>query len=563
MKFGTIFVIIGVLFLTVGFAVPLSIVASGPTGISGTGGTGSTTTSTSYSLSATLTVSPSSVAYDGKVVETLHVDSESGGPMAMFEVDLGGTWSAFSALTITSTGTFSATWVAGTPGIHQTRLEYVTYESSTGSITYGTINGPDITVANQIVAPVINSFSSSVNPSVAGQTVQFSTNVNWGGQTGQLTYAVDDYNIQGSSYTFNLSGSYNIQVTAANSAGSVTSSLTQVVQANIQPPTVTSVSASPNPVQTGTLVTFSSTVQWNGQTGNVTYYVGNTAVSGNTYTFTSAGNYTITAKAVNSAGASTATNIEVVYSPGSTVSTPVIDSFTASPNPIDVNQQITFLTTVNWDGATGNISYYIGSTLLTSNTYTFTSTGTYTAKEIATNSAGSTSATLTVLVQAVSTTGNNTGSGQIQNIGTFAISENGSSPFYIQPASQYDLHPHLYPYEVMIYYVENHGQTTNMSQVYITINEKVYSISFTNLTQVKGHTAYSIKLEMQPGSFNINAYIKPSTSINGGLPIQTTSFVINTQQLSTTTYVSSTNYVFMGLGSLLILVGAVMIVRRY
>lgn len=112
---------------------------------------------------------------------------------------------------------------------------------------------------------------------------------------------------------------------SSNSYVSITGSKTITV--NGDTPSIDSVSASPSSIYVGQSTTFSATVNWHGTVGEVTWQVspGTTVSStGTTYTFVSAGTYTITATATNIYGSSNPTSFSLVVATQPVVPPPVI-----------------------------------------------------------------------------------------------------------------------------------------------------------------------------------------------------------------------------------------------
>ena len=545
MKIGALLILIGVFLLVVGFAVPLQII----------GTNNSTSVTGTWELTGTISQSTSTVSSGGSITLTIqvgsyHASGDAGGTNLLWDVGGNNVHSQY----VTSTGTWSYTY-SPSAGSYSWSAKYVSYfESSPITTHYSAFGSASFSVSAS--APVISTFSGSPNPSNVGQSVTFSSTINWNGNVGTTTYSINGISIS-NPYTFNTAGSYVVTLTAVNSIGSASDTYTQVVQSGVSKPSIESLTSTPNPVDTGTLVQFGSVINWNGNTGTVVYEINGNAISGSSYTFSNAGNYTITVVATNSAGSTTASLTEVVITPTSSVSTPVISSFSGSPNPVLTGGMVTLTTDINWEGDVGTVVYQLNGNNITGDTIEFTNSGNYTVKAIATNSAGSSSATIIITVELSTTTS------EMQNIGQFAMSYNGTSPFYISSSNTYKLTPVVYPYPITIYYVENNGITSNLSQIDITMNSVNYIIPFTNITSVMGHTAYKITIQLTAGTYTIAGFLTPSNiQINGGNPIQITSFTVSTEQTAIVPLITETNYIVMGLGGVLVLFGIVFMVRK-
>lgn len=550
MKIGSVLIIVGVLLLVIGYAVPLQIAST------------SSVSTSIWAMSGTIKESSSSISSGQSITLTITVSYYKNTDTTKNSVLY---WNVngndVNAISIGGTGTWSYTYTP-TYGNYHWNATYMSYLES-GSIggrigsvqqvEYASFGGESFSVAAS--APVINSFSGSPNPSTTGQNVAFSSSINWNGNTGSITYSVNGNSV-GSDYTFNQPGSYTVTLTAVNAIGSTSKSYTQVVQSSVSKPSIESISANPNPAIAGTTVDFSSVVNWNGNTGTIVYEINGHQISGTSYTFNSAGNYTITVVSTNSAGSTSSSIKEVVNNPAIVVTVPTINSFSSSPNPVKVGVSTTFITNVSWNGNVGTISYKINGQNISGNSFVFSKNGNYTAEVIATNSAGSASANLTLEVEPLPI-------GNIQNVGKFAISYNGTNAFYVSNSQTYTIHATSYPYIVSIYYVEDHGETTNLSSISIQVGSTTYVIPFTNITTVMGYTAYEITLPLSAGSFTITGYLTPeNTQINGGAPIQTTNFIVNTE-----TPIHSPpkvlNYTVLGIGGLFIIFGVVFLIKRW
>lgn len=132
---------------------------------------------------------------------------------------------------------------------------------------------------------------------------------------------------------------------------------------------VTTLTASPNPVLTTQAVTLTATVTGNSPTGTVTFRDGTTSIGTGTvsagratlaYTFTVAGTKSITATyggdGNNDASTSAAVSLIVNSKPSSTTTLAV------SPNPVSVGATVTMTATVTGASPTGSVTFMNGGT---------------------------------------------------------------------------------------------------------------------------------------------------------------------------------------------------------
>jgi len=221
MKYGIILVIIGLVLLGASASAPLQIVK------------GSTAGSVSYTLSGTASMTPSTINSGGTVTLTLQVSSETNSPSAMFQVFVNGAWLTKTSSIITTTGTYihlASISVSSTQSVFF-RIAYISYYNTlTHSFAYSYIKGNSIQVTQSISAPIVTSVGATPNPVIVGEVVTFSSNVNWNGNTGSVTYSVLGAILNGNTYTFNSVGSFVVTATATNSVGSNTNTVSVTVQ---------------------------------------------------------------------------------------------------------------------------------------------------------------------------------------------------------------------------------------------------------------------------------------------------------------------------------------------
>src|SRR5574338_1008562 len=315
-----------------------------------------------------------------------------------------GTVTFFDGVTILGTGTLSAntatlstsTLGAGTHSITATYSGDSNFNSSASSAITQTVNSP---------APGVSStaISSSLNPSVFGQSITFTATVSGSGgtPTGTVTFR-DGVTILGTDTlssgiaTFAISslgvGTHSITASYGGDANFDTSASISLTQTVNKIGTSTSISSSLNPSTEGQSVTFTATVTESGgtPTGTVTFrdgvtILGTGTLSSNTATLSTttlaAGTHSITAVYSGDSFFNTSTSptlSQTVNSPAPVASSTVVSS---NINPSVVGQIVTFTATVTGSGGTptGTVTFRdglnnIGSGTLASGVASFTST---------------------------------------------------------------------------------------------------------------------------------------------------------------------------------------------
>ena len=119
-----------------------------------------------------------------------------------------------------------------------------------------------------------------------------------------------------------------------------------------------------------------------------------------------------------------------------------------------------------------------------------------------------------------------------------------------------------FPVTIEFAYVENNGTTTDLGSMYLTMNGNNLAIAQTNQTSIDGYTAYSILIHIaSPGTYTINGYLGTTYNTN----LQLMSFVYNTASQGGSgqnVTPSGVNYLTLGIGSILILIGGILVWRR-
>lgn len=146
-----------------------------------------------------------------------------------------------------------------------------------------------------------------------GESVTYTASVNEGEATPPLTYRWDfGDGATGSGlmaeHTFEEPGTYSVQFTASNEAGEVSQTLTVDV-AELEPASIVSINADPNPAEEGEPVSFSSNVQGDGTISREWSFGDGTTGRGErpSHTYDEAGTYTVELAASNETGDDTRT----------------------------------------------------------------------------------------------------------------------------------------------------------------------------------------------------------------------------------------------------------------
>ncbi|MFA5414209.1 MAG: PKD domain-containing protein [Methanoregula sp.] len=246
------------------------------------------------------------------------------------------------------------------------------------------------------VAPVAN-FTGAPTTGTAPLTVSFtdrSTNYptawNWSFGDGSSS------NLQNPNYTYSNAGTYTVSLSATNSAGSTTKTMTHYIA--VSPGVITPVANFTGAPTTGTApltVSFTDRSTNSPTTWNWSFGDGSSSILQNpSHTFLNVGTYTVSLSATNSAGSNTFTRTNYL-TVTSTVVAPVAN-FTGTPASGKAPLAVQFTdystnspTSWNW-----NFGDEITSTLQNPS-HTFSNVGTYTVSLSSTNSAGSNTFTRT------------------------------------------------------------------------------------------------------------------------------------------------------------------------
>ncbi|RPH29034.1 MAG: PKD domain-containing protein [Bacteroidales bacterium] len=306
----------------------------------------------------------------------------------------------------TVTGTFTVANVAVNTRMRVV-MNYSDVAKACGTFDYGEVEDYSVNIS---IPPVAN-FSASATSIITGQSVTFtdlSTNTptTWAWSFTGGTPATST--AQNPAVTYTTAGTYSVSLTATNSAGSDIKTITGYITAAdpvIVP--VANFSASATSITTGQSVTFTD-LSTNTPTSWSWSFTGGTPATSTAQnpavTYTTAGTYSVSLTATNSAGGDTKTITGYI-----TVADPVvipIANFSASATSITTGQSVTFtdLSTnspTSWSWSfTGGIP---ATSALQNPVVTYSTAGTYNVSLTATNVAGNNTKTTTGYITVSST----------------------------------------------------------------------------------------------------------------------------------------------------------------
>ncbi|MEM0134858.1 MAG: hypothetical protein QXU18_06470 [Thermoplasmatales archaeon] len=154
--------------------------------------------------------------------------------------------------------------------------------------------------------PSINYLWSNLSSTLVGKSVEFNTNITWNDGNGNFSWLINGKTILKNenclNYTFTSSGTFNVSVMASNIFGGSERSMNEHIQTGV--PKVLNAYSWPEPIYAGNFSYFSADVNWSDDVGAINWAVNGQNITGNTFEFVSAGNYSVTATAVNSYGTS-------------------------------------------------------------------------------------------------------------------------------------------------------------------------------------------------------------------------------------------------------------------
>ncbi len=357
--------------------------------------------------SASFTASPNPVPTGTAVSFDATGSSDPDGTIAKYEWDLdgNGSYETNTGATATTSKTYAT---ASTPTIG---LRITDNNSATATTTRV------LTVQNRLPSA---SFTLTPNPVVSGKSVSFNASGS-SDPDGTVTKYEWDFDGNGSyetstgatattTKTFVTAGNVTVGLRVTDNNGG-TATTTQALTVSNRAPTA-SFTATPNPVPTGTAVTFNGSAssdpdgtiakyEWDFD-GNGTYETDAGSTASTTKTFANAGNVTVGLRVTDNLGLTATTTKAVTVQNRAPVA-----SFTATPNPVTVNTAASFnastsadpdgtVTKYEWD-LDGNGSYETNTGATATTTKTFTTSGDRTIGLRVTDNAGATGTTTVVL----------------------------------------------------------------------------------------------------------------------------------------------------------------------
>lgn len=267
-----------------------------------------------------------------------------------------------------------------------------------------TIYGYSVNVSEYYVQefkPVITSLTSSSNPSIAGDKVFFSYNINWGNDTGTTAFKINGQTISGDSYEFVNPGTYNVTLMASNYQGSAEYSIAENIG---NKPSINYLHSNLSPALVGKSVEFHTNISWNRWNGNLSWQINGKTVLKNedylNYTFTSPGTFNVSVLSSNIFGDSEKSISELIQT-----GIPRLLKAYSSPETVYAGNSSSFYADVNWSGDVGAISWAVNGQNISGNTYKFVSAGNYSVTATAVNSYGSSSMTFTEKILTANSSG--------------------------------------------------------------------------------------------------------------------------------------------------------------
>lgn len=295
----------------------------------------------------------------------------------------------------------------------------------TYQVVLSSLNGCGTSTAIQtitITTPPTANFNATATSGCTPLTVQFNntsssnaTNLSWqfpGGSPSTSTLA-------NPMVTYSTAGQYTVILVASNSAGSSTSTQTNLITANTIP--ITSFTNTTNGYQVNFTNTSTGATTYNWAFGN-----GSTSILENpTFIYPSVGTYTVTLTTGNACGSSTSTQtVNIVESPTA--------AFTATPTAGCNNLTVQFNSTSAGNPATLVWQFPGGNPASSTNanpSVTYNSPGAYTVILTATNSAGSGSVTQTNYINVGTAPNSGFTAATAANVSTFSNASIGATAY--------------------------------------------------------------------------------------------------------------------------------------
>jgi PKD repeat protein len=220
--------------------------------------------------------------------------------------------------TTTVTGSFTVQSGVNIVTRMRVSMKWDAWQTPCEAFSYGEVEDYTVDISTGTVDPPVADFSASATTITAGQSVTFTdlstnnpTSWSWtftGGTPSSST-------AQNPTVTYNTAGTYTVELTAANSAGSDTQTKVDYITVNPPPAPVADFTASAATITEGQSVTFTDT-STNGPTSWSWTFTGGTPSSSTdqnpTITYNTAGTYTVELTAANSGGSDTETKIDYI-----------------------------------------------------------------------------------------------------------------------------------------------------------------------------------------------------------------------------------------------------------
>jgi hypothetical protein len=308
-----------------------------------------------------VTTSGSPSTYGTSVTFTATVSSAGGTPTGSVTFSVDGTQVQTVSLNGSAQAQYTTTTLsAGSHTIQASYLESADFNASSSSV------GQTVSKAS-----TTTTLSSSVNPSVQGQSVTFTATVSPAAATGSITFTIDStpqtpVTLSGGQAQLTVSNltvnSHTIGASYSGDSNFLTSTATNLTQ-TVNPAGSLVLSSSLNPSTYGQSVTFTATLP-NGTTGTITFSID----SGTGIPVTISSNQAQFASAALSVGSH---NVSATYSGSSSISPPSVNitqtvnkaatttGFSSSAPNSSVGQSVTFTATVTPSTATGQVAFII------------------------------------------------------------------------------------------------------------------------------------------------------------------------------------------------------------
>lgn len=202
-------------------------------------------------------------------------------------------------------------------------------------------------------SPVISSVGGNPNPSIDSQTVQLSASVDFGTLIHGIAWYVNGTLIASYNsgpygknpvpttldHTFTSVGSFLVTVEASNAYGSSSKSFTQNVFVG-PAPIITSINSTSSPAYAGQNVHFKASVNWEGYSGNLIYFVNGSKISGSSFTFNMSGYYKVSVVAISLDGNSSTASFTQVVNPINILSVNLMNNSTSISKTAPYNNSI-------------------------------------------------------------------------------------------------------------------------------------------------------------------------------------------------------------------------------